>query len=138
MSVRIFSTLLLCGLISSGSVFAQESCKIESQTTNELSTFMEGASRTAELASQASAAQDKAQLQKRIQELIKQLETAESDLDKAMAVYALKEIDSPIIPLIMKKALRDESAEVRIAAQYEFSEGRLGRNDSCQPFKDAF
>lgn len=116
MSIRILSTLLLCGLISSGSVFAQESCKIESQTSKELSAFMEGASKGAALTSKASSSEDEGEFQWRIKQLTKQMETAESDLDRALAVYELKEIKSPIVPLVMKKALRDKSAEVRIAA----------------------
>ena len=116
MSVRIFSTLVLCGIMSSATVLAQGACHSESPTTNELSIFMEDATKASEVVSQASTAEDREQLKKRIQELMKQMLTADSELERAMAVYELKEIDSPIVPHALKKALKDKSGDVRLAA----------------------
>jgi hypothetical protein len=129
MSVRIFSTLIPFSLIFSGAVSAKDFCQAESQTSTELSAFMEGATKVSEVASRSSSVKDRRQLQKRIQELMTQMLTAESDLDRALAVYELKETNSPIVPHALKKALKDKSADVRLAALTSIAELEISGAD---------
>lgn len=129
MSVRIFSTLIPFFLIFSGAVSAKDFCQAESQTSNELSAFMEGATQASEVVSRSSSVKDRGQLQKRIQELMTQMLTAESDLDRALAVYELKETNSPIVPHALKKALKDKSADVRLAALTSIAELEISGAD---------
>jgi hypothetical protein len=55
MSLRIFSALIPFSLIFSGAVSAKDFCQADSQTSNELSALMEGATQASEVASKAPA-----------------------------------------------------------------------------------